>query len=130
MISRHDACVSARRFRWHSAFEHVRCRCPTRGSGQNHFPQNRHGRLSSRVHIAATLTGTRLPRHLRRPSPNHAGGGLLLASRPGLLLKSASGVREIIEGRYRIVYRIRAKGIQVLTVFEGHRQFPTDDVGE
>jgi len=41
-----------------------------------------------------------------------------------------TGVREIIEGRYRIVYRIRAKGIQVLTVFEGHRQFPTDDVGE
>jgi addiction module RelE/StbE family toxin len=43
---------------------------------------------------------------------------------------SGTGIREIIEGRYRIVYRIQAKVIQVLTVFEGHRQFPTDDVGE
>jgi toxin ParE1/3/4 len=41
-----------------------------------------------------------------------------------------TGIREIIEGRYRIVYRIQAKVIQVLTVFEGHRQFPTEDVSE
>ena len=41
-----------------------------------------------------------------------------------------TGVREIIEGRYRIVYRLRPKGIQILTVFEGHRQFPAGDVGE
>ena len=41
-----------------------------------------------------------------------------------------TGIREIIEGRYRIVYRIRAKAIQVLTVFEGHRQFPTEDLDE
>ena len=41
-----------------------------------------------------------------------------------------TGLREIIEGRYRIVYRVRAKGIQILTVFEGHRQFPVDDVVE
>jgi plasmid stabilization system protein ParE len=41
-----------------------------------------------------------------------------------------TGVREMIEGRYRIVCRIRAKGIQVLTGFDGHRQFPTNDVGE
>jgi hypothetical protein len=93
LISRHDACVSARRFRWHSSFEHVRCRCPTRASGQNHFPQNRQGRLSSRVHIAATLTGTRASRYPRCPCPDHAGGGLLLASRPGLLLKSASAFK-------------------------------------
>ena len=39
---------------------------------------------------------------------------------------SGTGIREIIEGRYRIVYRIQAKVIQILTVFEGHRQFPTD----
>jgi plasmid stabilization system protein ParE len=39
-----------------------------------------------------------------------------------------TGVRELIEGRYRIVYRIQAKVIQVLTVFEGHRQFPREDV--
>lgn len=30
-------------------------------------------------------------------------------------------VREIIRGRYRIVYRVRAAAIVVLTVFEGHR---------
>ena len=39
-----------------------------------------------------------------------------------------TGLREIIEGRYRIVYRVRAKVIQVITVFEGHRSFPSDDV--
>jgi toxin ParE1/3/4 len=41
-----------------------------------------------------------------------------------------TGMREIIEGRYRIVYRIQAKSIQVVTVFEGHRQFPVEDVAE
>lgn len=41
-----------------------------------------------------------------------------------------TGLREIIEGRYRIVYRIQAKDIQVVTVFEGHRQFPAEDMAE
>ena len=41
-----------------------------------------------------------------------------------------TGLREIIEGRYRIVYRIKGKGIQIVTVFEGHRQLPTEDVVE
>jgi toxin ParE1/3/4 len=41
-----------------------------------------------------------------------------------------SGLREIIEGRYRIVYRIQAKGVQIVTVFEGHRQFPSEDLVE
>jgi toxin ParE1/3/4 len=39
-----------------------------------------------------------------------------------------TGIREIIEGRYRIVYRIQTKTVQVLTVFEGHRQFPSGDI--
>ncbi len=39
-----------------------------------------------------------------------------------------TGLREIIEGRHRIVYRIQSKDIEVLTVFEGHRQFPAEDV--
>jgi toxin ParE1/3/4 len=43
---------------------------------------------------------------------------------------SGTGIREIIEGRYRIVYRVQAKVIQILTVFEGHRQVPTEDVGK
>ena len=37
-------------------------------------------------------------------------------------------LRELIEGNYRIVYRVRAPMIQVLTVFEAHRRFPTEDV--
>ena len=43
---------------------------------------------------------------------------------------SGTGLREIIEGRYRIVYRNQPKGIQILTVFEGHRQFSVEDVVE
>ena len=60
------------------------------------------------------------------------GGGLAKFPEMGRTVPElpGTGVREMIEGRYRIVYRIRAKSIQVLTVFEGHRQFPTDDVGE
>ena len=33
-------------------------------------------------------------------------------------------VREIIKRNYRIVYRIFADRVQVLTVFEGHRRLP------
>ena len=39
-----------------------------------------------------------------------------------------TGIREIIEGRYRIVYRVQTKDIQVLAVFEGHRQLPSGDI--
>jgi plasmid stabilization system protein ParE len=41
-----------------------------------------------------------------------------------------TGIREIIEGRYRIVHRIQGRVIQILAVFEGHRQFPLEDVVE
>ncbi len=41
-----------------------------------------------------------------------------------------TGLCEIIEGRYRIVYRICAQGIQILTAFEGHRQFPVEDIAK
>ena len=37
-------------------------------------------------------------------------------------------LRELIEGSYRIVYRVRAPMVQVLTVFEAHSLFPTEDV--
>lgn len=33
-------------------------------------------------------------------------------------------VREVIVRTYRIVYRVRQGGIDVLTVFEGHRRLP------
>src|SRR6266540_3324080 len=39
-----------------------------------------------------------------------------------------SKLRELLEGNYRIVYRVRIRTIQVLTVFEGHRRFPAPDL--
>lgn len=33
-------------------------------------------------------------------------------------------VREVILGNYRIVYHVAKRGIEVLTVFEGHRLLP------
>tara|TARA_Y100000590_G_C15525688_1_gene941137 strand:+ start:533 stop:829 length:297 start_codon:yes stop_codon:yes gene_type:complete len=37
-------------------------------------------------------------------------------------------IREIIEGNYRIVYRLKKSRIEILTVFEGHRLFSKEDV--
>jgi plasmid stabilization system protein ParE len=39
-----------------------------------------------------------------------------------------SGLREIVEGQYRLVYRVRAGRVEILTVFEGHRLPPWDDL--
>jgi toxin ParE1/3/4 len=39
-------------------------------------------------------------------------------------------IREVFLRTYRIVYRIRANAIDVLTVFEGHRLFEADDLLE
>lgn len=39
-----------------------------------------------------------------------------------------SDLRELIEGNYRIVYRVRPPRIEILTVFEGHRSFPLAEV--
>jgi toxin ParE1/3/4 len=35
-------------------------------------------------------------------------------------------LREAIVGKYRVVYVIRAKLVEVLTIFEGHRLLPDD----
>jgi toxin ParE1/3/4 len=35
-------------------------------------------------------------------------------------------VREVLKRSYRIVYRILADRVEVLTVFEGHRRLPLD----
>jgi len=35
-------------------------------------------------------------------------------------------VREVFLGNYRIVYRLRENGIEILTVSEGHRLLPID----
>lgn len=37
-------------------------------------------------------------------------------------------VREAIEGGYRIVYRVLSDEIHVLTVFEGHRLLPVEEI--
>ena len=37
-------------------------------------------------------------------------------------------IRELIQGNYRIVYRVRSDSVEVLTVFEGHRLLPHDDL--
>jgi len=39
-----------------------------------------------------------------------------------------SELRELVEGNYRMVYRVREKRVEVLTVFEGHRQLPSEDL--
>ncbi|MBI3072487.1 MAG: type II toxin-antitoxin system RelE/ParE family toxin [Deltaproteobacteria bacterium] len=39
-----------------------------------------------------------------------------------------SQLRELVDGNYRIVYRIRGARVQILTVFEAHRLFPGEDV--
>ncbi len=40
----------------------------------------------------------------------------------------AENVRELIHGNYRIVYRVRLKQVEVLTVFEGHRLLRDDEL--
>lgn len=39
-------------------------------------------------------------------------------------------LRELVEKQYRIVYRVREKTVEVATVFEGYRQFPSAEVGD
>ena len=39
-------------------------------------------------------------------------------------------IRELIEGNYRIVYRVRKKSVDILTVFEGHHLFPDEVLPE
>jgi addiction module RelE/StbE family toxin len=40
--------------------------------------------------------------------------------------KGRAEVREVLVRTYRVVYRVCAARIDVLTVFEGHRLFPSD----
>jgi plasmid stabilization system protein ParE len=39
-----------------------------------------------------------------------------------------SGLRQVVEGNYRLIYRVRQKDVQVLTVFEGHRLLRRDEL--
>jgi toxin ParE1/3/4 len=42
--------------------------------------------------------------------------------------KESGEFRELIEGNYRIVYRIKNKNIEIITVFEGHQLLPDEDL--
>jgi len=37
-----------------------------------------------------------------------------------------SDLRELIDGNYRIVYRIKKKNVEIITVFEAHRLLPDE----
>lgn len=39
-------------------------------------------------------------------------------------------IREVLLGAYRIVYRVRPRVIEILTVFEGHRLLRPQDLGD
>jgi toxin ParE1/3/4 len=41
---------------------------------------------------------------------------------------SASGLRELVVGNYRIVYRRGSQVVEILTVFEGHRLLRREDL--
>jgi plasmid stabilization system protein ParE len=43
-------------------------------------------------------------------------------------LPSAANLRELMHGNYRLVYRIGVEAIEILTVFEGHRRLPREDL--
>ncbi len=50
-------------------------------------------------------------------------------SRLGRIVPEAGdeSLREVIEGNYRIVYRLEKGQIIVVTIFEGHRQFRVEN---
>ncbi len=37
-------------------------------------------------------------------------------------------LRELVDGNYRIVYRVRGVRVEILTVFESHRLLPVEDL--
>ena|SRR5438093_12519672 len=55
---------------------------------------------------------------------HHPDRGRRLPEIPG------SGLRELLVGNYRIVYRRVSKAIEVLTVFEGHRLLRREELPE
>ena len=40
--------------------------------------------------------------------------------------RDVSTIREVIVGRFRVVYRMRPGAIEIVTVFRGSRLFPSD----
>ena len=58
------------------------------------------------------------------------GESLSRLSRRGRLLpgREREGLRELMDGNYRIVYRVGDGAVEVLTVFERHRLLPEEDL--
>jgi toxin ParE1/3/4 len=50
-----------------------------------------------------------------------------MRGRPG---REAAGgsVRELLNGNYRIIHRVRGRIVEIVTVFEAHRLFPREDL--
>lgn len=40
----------------------------------------------------------------------------------------AQGLRELIDGNFRLVYRVKGGVVEILTVFERHRLLPEEDL--
>jgi len=61
----------------------------------------------------------------------HADSVLPSAPRSGRMVPEIPNpeIRELIYKKYRIVYRVNKKNIEILTVFEGHRLLRIDKIG-
>ena len=57
-------------------------------------------------------------------------GSLAVHPQLGRVVPEVPGgnLRELVEGNYRIVYRVRGDILEVLTVFEGHHLLPKEDL--
>lgn len=42
----------------------------------------------------------------------------------------AEDIREIIEGNYRLVYRLKKNAIEILTIFESRRELPVNEIAQ
>jgi toxin ParE1/3/4 len=82
----------------------------------------------------------RIDSYIARSSPAAAARwvGKLIATAASLASAPMSGravpekgrrdIREVLQRHYRIVYRLRESRIDILTVFEGHKQLPPNAV--
>lgn len=58
-----------------------------------------------------------------------AGEGLSIFAERGRIVPefNQKDLRELLIGNYRLVYRLQPDSIEIITVFEGHRQIQKDD---
>lgn len=84
----------------------------------------------------------RIDSYIARDSPASAARwvGKLIATAATLASAPTSGrvvpekrrpdIREVLQRHYRIVYRVQKTRIDILTVFEGHKELPSNAVPE